>query len=111
MTAAATAAQTLRFAMIVLYHGSIESERGQLFRISGTRTVDSVRRYDLISYYGDPGRKPVLVGAHAESVTRVLTSQIKTVKCRTCHIEYTSVPAHGINTDGCPLCALPDPVL
>jgi hypothetical protein len=114
MTATNTTAgqAPLRYGMIVLYRGSVQSRRGQLFRITGTsRTRDGGARYDLAPYLGERGARAELRGSRRESVTRVLPAQIKTRTCRDkdCGATYLSVPEHGINPDGCPLCALPEP--
>ena len=105
----ATTLKTLRFGMIVLYHGSMKTHYGQLFRISGTDTWEGERKYRLRSYFAQPGGRDDMMWVRRASITHIPASAIKTVKCRDCHLEYIAVPGHGINAGGCPLCALPKP--
>lgn len=111
---AATAAQTatiLRVGATVLYQGSRTSHRGLLFNVSwaGKAAGGSPVRYDL-AYYGDDDVEPrtVLSNVRRESLVHIPAKQVRTRKCRSCGIHYTQVTGHGINTDGCPLCALPE---
>jgi hypothetical protein len=105
-TATATPAPArLRFGQIVRYEGSIASERGGWFRVSGTRVYGDPGRYNLVPYFGKDGASP-LYGARRESIVPV---KITSYKCRECHLEHYI--ERGQPKGPCGLATLPDAVL
>ena len=112
MTATTTRTATaLRAGAVVLYHGSQPDFHGMLFKVSyaGQMYGEGPLRYTLADYGDtDPNTRAVLTYVYRESLTRIPAAQVKTRTCRECGIHYTQVAEHGINTGGCPMCALPE---